>query len=114
MTAITVGDFNSGNLPDIAFAETSPDVAIGQLCVLVNEGGGDFHLDTPLPVDADPVAIQTIDFGNGNVDLAVADQVTGNVAVFVGNGQGGFSPGPVLPGGQVPRDGLRPIWRRPC
>ena len=32
----------------------------------------------------------------------MADSVTGNIAIFVGNGQGGFSPGPVLAGGDTP------------
>ena len=62
----------------------------------------------------DPVAIQTIDFGNGIVDLAVADVATGDVAIFVGDGQGGFSPGPVLDGGHATVcDGGRPFRRRP-
>ena len=102
VTAIAVGDFNQDNLPDIAFTETSPDGTTAQLCVLQNEGGGNFKPGTTLPVGPDPVAIQTIDFGNGIVDLAVADSVTGNIAIFVGNGQGGFSPGPVLAGGDRP------------
>ena len=42
MTAIAVGDFNEDGLPDIAFTETNPDGA-GELCVLVNEGGGQFQ-----------------------------------------------------------------------
>ena len=101
VTAIAVGDFSQDNLPDIAFTETSPDGNTAQLCVLQNEGGGNFKPGTTLPVDSEPVAIQTIDFGNGIVDLAVADSA-GNIAIFVGNGQGGFSPGPGLPGGDTP------------
>jgi len=104
--AIAVGDFSQGNLPDIAFTETkaSPDGIIAQLCVLQNEGGGKFQPSTTLalPGDRDPIAIQTIAFGNGIVDLAVADSATGHVRIFVGNGQGGFSPGPVLAGGVRP------------
>src|SRR5271165_2380986 len=86
VSAIAVGDWNQDNLPDIAFTEISPDGSTAQLCVLRNEGGGKFQLGTPLPVASEPVAIQTIDFGNGIVDLAVADSVTGkNIAIFVGN-----------------------------
>ena len=106
MRAIAVGDFNEDNLPDIAFTETEPsrDGITAQLCVLQNEGGGNFQRSTTLalPGDLAPIAIQTIAFGNGIVDLAVADSVTGNVAIFVGDGQGGFSPGPVLGGGIRP------------
>ena len=32
----------------------------------------------------------------------MADSATGKVAIFVGDGQGGFSPGPVLAGGDTP------------
>ena len=102
VSAIAVGDFAPNGLPDIAYTEDSPDGSFALLCVLINEGGGIFQPGTPQEVDPYPVAIQTIDFGNGIVDLAVADSVTGNVAIFVGNGQGGFSRGPLLPGGESP------------
>src|SRR5271166_2636913 len=62
VTAIAVGDFSRDNLPNIAFTETSPDGSTAQLCVLQNEGGGNFKPGTTLPVDSEPVAIQTIDF----------------------------------------------------
>ena len=104
--AIAVGDFSEDNLQDIAFTETEPsrDGITAQLCVLQNEGGGKFQRSTTLalPGDLAPIAIQTIAFGNGIVDLAVADSVTGHVAIFVGDGKGGFSPGPVLGGGIRP------------
>ena len=101
--AIAVGDFSQDNLPDIAFTETNPD-GTAQLCVLQNEGGGKFQRSTTLalPGDLAPIAIQTIAFGNGIVDLAVADSVTGHVAIFVGDGKGGFAPGPILAGGDTP------------
>ena len=38
-----------------------------------------------------PVAIALGDFGNGKVDVAVANSATGGVAVLLGNGNGGFS-----------------------
>ena len=50
-----------------------------------------------------PVAIQTIDFANGIVDLAVADSGNRKCRDFLGDGQGGFSPGPVLAGGDSRR-----------
>ena len=50
VTAIAVGDFNQDNLPDIAFTETSPDGTTAQLCVLQNEGGGNFQPGTTLPL----------------------------------------------------------------
>jgi hypothetical protein len=102
VTAITAADFNNDGLPDIAFTETSPDGTTAQLCVLHNEGGGHFQVGVSFVVDPYPVAIQTIDFGSGIVDLAVADGATGNVAIFVGDGRGGFSQGPVFAAGNTP------------
>src|SRR5262249_26948083 len=52
--------------------------------------------------DSRPVAVQEIDFGNGIVDLAVADSATGNVAIFMGDSLGNFVLGPVLAGGSRP------------
>ncbi len=112
VTAITVGDFTGHSLPDIAFAETSPLGNQAELWVLQNEGNGQFNPVGPFDVDSqaaaalgvylDPVAVQAIDFGGGGVDLAVADETTGNVSIFVGNGAGGFSTGPVLEGLNAP------------
>ena len=98
VSAIAVGDFNNDNLPDIAFTETarmgSPPTSA---CSRTRAGANSSSARrSPCPSMPDPIAIQTIAFGNGIVDLAVADSITGNVAIFVGDGQGGFSPGPVL------------------
>ncbi len=102
VTAITVGDFSGDGLPDIAFAEISPDGFHANLCVLQNDGGYQFHLVDTFAVDLQPQAIQAINLGNGIVDLAVADYSTGDVAIFVGDGNGGFTPGPILDGGSYP------------
>ena len=100
--AITVGDFNNDGLPDIAFAETSPDGSTADVCVLQNEGGGQFQLVDTFAVDLNPDAIQAIDLGNGIVDLAVTDYSTGDVEIFVGDRNGGFTAGPILDGGSYP------------
>ena len=99
-TAIAVGNFSNDGLPDIAVAEISPDEKNADVRVLRDVGSGQLQVvDTFALVDSQPVAIQVIDFGNGIEDLAVADSTTGNVAIFVGDGKGGFSPGPILAGG---------------
>lgn len=100
VTAIAAGDFNNDGRSDIAFTETNDGVA--ELCVLLNAGRGEFEPPVRFSTRPDPVAIQTIDFGNGVVDLAVADGLTNSVAIFVGDGHGGLSTGPVLPGGVQP------------
>ena len=98
-TAIAVGNFSNNGLPDIAVAEISPDGSTAELSVLRNLGSGQFLPVDTFPIDSEPVAIQVIDFGNGIEDLAVANYGTGNVAIFVGDGKGGFAPGPILAGG---------------
>ena len=112
VTAIAVGDFTGNGRADIAFTETSPDASTAQLCVLQNDGAGVFQPAGTFDVDSQaaaaqdtypyPDAIQAINFGGGVVDLAVADQATGNISIFLGNGRGGFAPGPVLEGGDSP------------
>jgi large repetitive protein len=102
VSAIAVGNFLSDNLPDIAYTEISPDFSSAKLCVLLNEGGGQFVAGASFGIDSYPVAIQTIDYGNGVSDLAVADGITGDVAIFEGDGHGGFAQGPILPGGNAP------------
>ena len=101
-TAIAVGNFSDDGLPDIAVAEISPDGSTADVRVLQDVGSGQLQVVDTFAVDSQPVAIQVIDFGNGIEDLAVADYTTGNVAIFVGDGKGGFSPGPILAGGSQP------------
>jgi hypothetical protein len=102
VTAITVVDSSQNGLPEIAFTEISPDGCTAHVCVLQNEGGDQFQLVDTFVVDPDPISIQPIDLGNGIVDLAVADYSTGAVATFVGDGNGGYTPGPILYGGSYP------------
>ena len=49
-----------------------------QLCVLLNQGDGQFVPGPTFSIDPNPDAIQTINFGDGLTDLAVADIGTGN------------------------------------
>ena len=100
-TAIEVGNFSNDGLPDIAVAEISPH-GTADVRVLRDVGSGQLKVVDTFVVDSQPIAIQVIDFGKGIEDLAVADHKTGNVAIFVGNGKGGFTPGPILAGGPQP------------
>ena len=107
VTAIAVGQFSENGHLDIAFSEISPDGTAAIVDVVQYDGGSQlplvatFHID-PESAQPDPVAIEPIDFGNGIVDLAVADTSTGNVAILLGDGKGGFTMGPTLAGGNEP------------
>jgi hypothetical protein len=99
---LAAGDFSRDGRPDIALVETSPDGSTTYLRVLVNEGDGEFRMGAPFAVGLGSIALHVIDFGNGIVDLAVADVSSGNVAIFLGDGTGVFVPGPVIDGGVQP------------
>ena len=103
VTAVVTGIFNRDHLEDIAFTEISPNGCAANLCVLQDVGGGQFTQTACLPVEPlndspEPSTIAMVDFGGGLVDLAIADQSAGAVAIFVGDGNGGFAPGPILTG----------------
>ena len=107
VTAIAAWQSGGGGSWNIAVAEYSPDGTIADVRVLAYETGGDLQLVGTFRVDAFaddpyPVAVEPIDFGNGIVDLAVADYTTGTVTIILGDGAGNFTLGPVLAAGVNP------------
>jgi hypothetical protein len=107
VTAIAAGQFGSDGGWDIALTEVSPDGTMADVRVLAYQAGGDLELVGTYRIDAFsddpyPVAIEPIDFGNGIVDLVVADNTTGNITILLGDGTGNFTLGPVLPAGVNP------------
>ena len=104
---LVVADFNRDGLPDIAAAEYST----GLVHVLMNRGGLSFEESwfmagenaAPDP-NPGPVWLASADFDkDGLPDIAVADHDAGGVAVFRGDGMGGFSLTAYLPGCAGPR-----------
>ena len=56
-----------------------------------------FAAHTDFAVGTTPIALVAADFtGNGDEDLAVADSTTNKVYVYLGNGTGAFTAGPIL------------------
>jgi hypothetical protein len=94
---IAVGDFSDphdGHL-DLAVAnQRSDDVSI-----LLGDGSGGFTaVLPPKPVGNQPVSIAVADFNNppdGKLDLAVANFAAQTVSIFLGDGNGTFTPQPV-------------------
>lgn len=85
---VAAGDFNHDSFDDVAFADG------GFLVVLLANGSGGFG--SPIVYSAGAgtrprdVAVGNFDT-DPNQDLAVSDESTGDVHLFVGDGSGGFS-----------------------
>ena len=95
--SIAAGDFNGDGVVDLAIASqcaSSVSCGTGQVSVLLGNGDGTFQ--SPVPYATGTGAsyfVATGDFnGDGILDLAVANQTSGNstVAILLGNGNGTF------------------------
>jgi hypothetical protein len=81
--------------PDFAIANRGDD----SVTIYQGDGQGGFtrRPDIQLASGSQPVAIATGDFnGDQTTDLAVADYGTNTISLEIGNGNGTFTPGPVL------------------
>ena len=65
-----------------------------QLTVFQTDGAGQFQFSAAMPVGAVPEALVAGDFGNGELDLAVANNIDNDVSVFMGNADGTFQNDP--------------------
>ena len=88
--SVAVADFNGDGNTDLAIANAGD----GTLTVLLGNGSGGFTAasGSPFAVGTNPYSVAVADFnGDGNADLAVANQGDGTVTVLLGNGSGGFT-----------------------
>src|SRR5215831_8676116 len=91
-------DMNNDGKIDLVIAQSSPM----QVLVLLGNGDGTFRAPLVLPLVNPPHGIALGDFNrNGKIDLAVEECQTNttncDVAIFLGNGAGTFTPGSILP-----------------
>jgi hypothetical protein len=92
--SIVVGDYNGDGIPDLAIVDTFDE----NLLVFLGNGDGTFKTGSTTTISTtsagSPVTLTTGDFnGDGKPDLAVPIYGTGEVAVFLGNGDGTFHAG---------------------
>ena len=93
---VTVADFNMDGSPDLAIASAFGNQVGGEsnfVLVLLNDGTGLFHPDPqgPFPTGLGPRSIVHGDFnGDGKADVAVCNETSGSVTIFLGDGAGGF------------------------
>jgi len=104
-TSIATGNFNTlnsaGNFPGLAVTNSGD----GTVSVLLGNGQGAFSSATPATFDTQsmPAAILATDFNNDGVaDLAVANEGSNTVSVFLGLGGGTFAPPLNVATGNVP------------
>jgi uncharacterized repeat protein (TIGR01451 family) len=106
--AVAIADFNGDGLPDVAVANQGTD----QIAILLGSGGG--ILGPPgtyaLTPGSLPSALTVGDFNyDQRPDVAVADQGTGVVSVFLSNQGGGLGIEDVFAGTPIRRQSARGI-----
>ncbi len=97
--AVAVGDFNNDGIQDFAVANKNTNtslvsVFLGNGTAGVGNGTFQTQLQYAIPAGDAPVAIALKDFnGDGNLDIAIAEEGTpGNtVSILLGNGKGSFA-----------------------
>jgi len=98
---VAVGDFSGDGKLDLAYANANNDT----VSVFLGNGDGTFTPapGPPITVGAFPSDIVAGDFtGNGKLDLVVANEMSGDLTVLLGNGNGTFT---AAPGSPVAIDG---------
>jgi Ca2+-binding RTX toxin-like protein len=95
LNAIAAGDLNADGRADVAVAVNGNP---GTLRVYLGNGNGTFDAGTPYPAGAFPqdVVIARMD-SNSSPDIAVANQTSNNVSVYLNNGAGTLAPAPGSP-----------------
>ena len=93
--SITAGDLNKDGKPDLVV----PNPGSNSLTILMNQGKGIFSAAAPYTLSVpggnavSPTAVAISDLnGDGNLDVAVANQGTGNVAIALGSASGTLQP----------------------
>jgi Calx-beta domain/FG-GAP-like repeat/Domain of unknown function (DUF4214) len=92
--AVAVADFNNDGKIDVAVANQSPTGQTtneGSTSVLLGDGTGGLAAAVNYPSGVYPTAIAVADFdGDGNSDLAVANNGASTISVLSGDGSGAF------------------------
>jgi FG-GAP-like repeat/Bacterial Ig-like domain (group 3) len=92
--AIATADFNGDGKADLAQPGYTPSTGASSVLVMLGNGDGTFYFpQSPSAYSAgtDPVSLAMGDFNHdGYVDMAVANNLSNNVSILFGNGNGSF------------------------
>lgn len=95
-SSVAVGDFNGDGYPDLAVANRDGN----NLTVLLGQPGGGFKpvAHGPFAAGNSPSSLAVGDFnGDGQLDLAIANELDNTVTVLLGDGTGNFTPATASP-----------------
>ena len=99
--SVAVGNFNADTNLDIVTA----NVFSGEISIFLGNGDGTFSTSTEFPVGGtNPIPESvTVGFFNAdtNLDIVTANQGSGEISIFLGNGDGTFSPSTQFPVGGI-------------
>jgi hypothetical protein len=102
--SVTVGDFNGDGQQDLATANLLDGGASGSVSILLGNGDGTFEPAQEFAVGGAPLSVTVGDFnGDGQQDLATANDQTFTVSILLGNGDGTFEPPQDFAAGLIPR-----------
>jgi type II secretory pathway component GspD/PulD (secretin) len=108
-TALATANFTSSGHTDLVVTGNVAGSNAGSILVLLGNGNGTFTQTTqsPIAVGNSPVFVVVSDFNNdGFEDVAIANQGSNSISIFLGNGNGTFqtpAPAPILlPAGSEP------------
>jgi hypothetical protein len=103
-TAIAVGDFNNGTA-GVAVEGYAPSASTTPVVGVYLQSSGAFGTPTLNPLSGAASGVAAGDFlNNGDQDIAALDSSTNTLNVFLGDGQGDFSPGAGASLGGTPGD----------
>jgi hypothetical protein len=103
--SIAVGDFTGDGHLDLAVAyqEDSNSYQRGGVSLLLGNGDGTFQTPRSYALGFPSHSLAVGDFdGDGHLDLAMIDDLSGTVAVLLGKGDGSFQPAHNLTAGRYP------------
>lgn len=97
LSAVTAADFNRDGFEDVALGQQASGDGDGSVLILLGRANGTFSAPTAFTVGSTPIALAAADASltdnSGILNLLVANNVSSDVSILVGNGDGTFQTG---------------------